>query len=209
MRHTSAEHRSSGRTSGPRPDVAAVQELLGCPFSRAGVDGGDERWPHRVGHHPLTDSLTKSLTQVRRPGRAERVCLARRGAKGGRAEVPDDPPPEGVRGAFVGERVVDARALGRPASRRRSAPPGARPDAPTVGRTRRRLGPRRAGARSGRRRRGGRRAPPSPGGPGPAGAEPSTNPAARGRSDGRRPRVRRRRPARPRALREGRRARWR
>ena len=51
----------------------SFEKLLGCPLGGASVHGGDERRPHRIGHHPLADSLTKSLTQVRRPGRAERV----------------------------------------------------------------------------------------------------------------------------------------
>ena len=82
---------------------------------------GDERRPHRVGHDPLADSFTKSLTQVRRPGRSERVGLAGRRAEGGGTEVADDPPPERVRGAFVGERVVDVQS---PVDQRADVDPG-------------------------------------------------------------------------------------
>ena len=107
-------------------------QLLGAPFGGTSMHGGDEGRPHRIRHHPLASSFTKSLTQVPRPGRAERVGLVRRRTEGGGTEVPDDPPPERVRGAFVGERVVDVHS---PVDQRADVDPGCLEGAEALGQT--------------------------------------------------------------------------
>ena len=207
MRHTRAEHRSSGRTSGPRPDVAASSSCSGVHSAGRACTAATS-----AGHiaSAITRSPTASPSRSRRyvdqAGRSVWDWLAdARRAAGPRCRTIRHQRASAARSSGSGWSTFTALSTSEPTSipaawrapRRSDRRANSASDRTSSGRSSVRC---LVGAVNTEHRL-------CPAVQVPLVAESSTIPTALGRSDDRRPRARRRRLARPRGLREARRPR--